>query len=125
MYLPADGMPTPEAPLRSKQGFDKCFATNFLGHYLLTELLTPLLKTTGNGRIVFVASSAHLQVGGKSLKCDSDTAPEAARGDIYSSSHWITAYGNSKLAQLLHMKTLAAQFETDNDVNGLKVHHFS
>ena len=37
--------PTASTPLRSKQGYDLLFASNCLGHVLLTELLLPLLRT--------------------------------------------------------------------------------
>lgn len=123
VYLPNQPKPTPEAPFRSKQGYDQCFATNYLGHYLLTELLTPMLKATGHARIVFIASSAHLQVGGQSLQCHNGT-PDAARSDVFTASHWITAYGNSKMAQLLHMKVLNARLQNDADSNGLKVYDY-
>ena len=124
--MPADPKPTPEAPVCSKQGYDKCFATNFLGHYLLTESLLPVLKSTGNARILHIASSAHLQVGGNGLKsevCGDGTmsAPLAARSDVYTMSQWVTSYANSKLAQLLHQRYLHQSLQMDKDSNGLKV----
>ena len=38
------------------EGFETTFATNLLGHYLLTELLWPLLSARGDARVVNVSS---------------------------------------------------------------------
>ncbi len=125
LYLPTDPMGTPENPLQSKQGYDKCFATNYLGHFLLTHLLLPTLKSTPSARILFVSSSSHLQVDGSGLRPTSNGGklgrPNAARSDIYTSAHWITAYANSKLAQILHMNVLQKIITQDPKSNNLKV----
>lgn len=48
----------------SIDGYESQFATNYLGHFLLTHHLLPLLKTAGcpkeYARIVNVSSCAHL-----------------------------------------------------------------
>jgi NAD(P)-dependent dehydrogenase (short-subunit alcohol dehydrogenase family) len=44
---------------RTPQGWELQFATNHLGHFLLTNLLAEPLKRSGNARVVTVASSAH------------------------------------------------------------------
>ena len=90
----------------SKQGFDMAFATNYLGHFLLTELLTPLLDRTGekrgvNTRIVNIASTYHAQSDGSMLR---NKPPYASRGDVNDFFHREAAYGNNKLAQILHAK---------------------
>jgi NAD(P)-dependent dehydrogenase (short-subunit alcohol dehydrogenase family) len=41
----------------TEDGYEETYATNYLGHVLLTELL--LDKVEGNGRIVFTASGTH------------------------------------------------------------------
>jgi NAD(P)-dependent dehydrogenase (short-subunit alcohol dehydrogenase family) len=41
------------------QGYELAFGINHLGHFLLTELLTPKLCETPNSRVVTVASRAH------------------------------------------------------------------
>lgn len=46
--------PTPSTPLRSRQGYDLLFATNYLGHFLLTDLLMSLLKSTKGARVLQV-----------------------------------------------------------------------
>lgn len=42
------------------EGFNRVLATNYLGPFLLTNLLLPLLKQTPESRIVNVSSVAHL-----------------------------------------------------------------
>ena len=85
-----------------------------MGHFLLTELLLPLLKKTPHSRVLNIASSVHLQVNGEALRPPGDgTQPHAARSDIYTTRHWIDSYGNSKLAQILHMRELQAAIDKD------------
>jgi retinol dehydrogenase-12 len=43
----------------SPQGFDRTYATNHIGPFLLTNLLLPALREAPQGRIVNVASIAH------------------------------------------------------------------
>ena len=43
--------------LKSKDGYDLIFATNHLGHFLLVNLLLPLMEE--NGRIIVVSSEMH------------------------------------------------------------------
>jgi NAD(P)-dependent dehydrogenase (short-subunit alcohol dehydrogenase family) len=44
---------------RSEKYLDLCFQTNFLGHFLLTQQLIPLLMKAKEGRIVNLASVMH------------------------------------------------------------------
>jgi NAD(P)-dependent dehydrogenase (short-subunit alcohol dehydrogenase family) len=44
----------------TEDGFNRVMATNYLGPFLLTNLLLPLLKQTPEARIVNVSSIAHL-----------------------------------------------------------------
>lgn len=50
-------------PFKSKDGFQMLFAVNYLGPFLLTELLLPVLRSSGSAnspsRVVNVASSEH------------------------------------------------------------------
>jgi hypothetical protein len=84
---------------------------------------------------VNVSSSVHLQVSGEALRPpragtststdddksnnnnssdgSQDGAPAAARSDIFTTRHWMDSYGNSKLAQLLHMSALQARLDGD------------
>jgi NAD(P)-dependent dehydrogenase (short-subunit alcohol dehydrogenase family) len=45
------------APTRTKEGYERTFGVNHLGHYLLTRLLLPELSN--EGRITFVSSGTH------------------------------------------------------------------
>lgn len=114
-YISTAGNPIKnlDLPMRSKQGYDLAFATNYLGHFLLTELLLPILSKTSFGRIVNLSSSYHFQ-GDRSMlmppfhgeKDNLSLMPAAARSDINDSNHRALAYGNNKLAQVLHAKHL-------------------
>lgn len=46
----------------SKDGFDLTYATNHIGPFLLTNLLLPRLREAPQGRVVNVASAAHMMV---------------------------------------------------------------
>lgn len=43
----------------TEDGFEKTFGVNFLGHFLLTELLLDVLKNTRDSRIVTLSSVVH------------------------------------------------------------------
>ena len=114
-YISTEGDPINNLslPMRSKQGYDLAFATNYLGHFLLTELLIPILsKTSSFGTIVNVASSYHYLGEGNMLfpqanNSGVESMPTAARSDINGKYlHRELAYGNNKLAQVLHAKEL-------------------
>lgn len=129
VYLPSDERPSPEHPRRSKQGYDMAFATNYLGHFLLTEELLPLLQRTPKSRIVFVASTSYLQVDGQDMMPQGveqagnpmADAPLAARSDVYTGAHAMSAYANSKLSQMLHMAELEKRLLKEQGLNAPKV----
>jgi len=81
-------MATPET--RTEDGFELQFATNHLGHFVLTARLLPALIASGGARVVTVTSTARFL----SLPVSSDD-PHLEKG--YGS--W-RAYGQSKLANL-------------------------
>lgn len=43
----------------TKHGFENQFNSNHLSHFLLTMLLVPQLKASGNARVVNVSSEGH------------------------------------------------------------------
>ncbi len=87
--------------LETAQGVEATFGINHLGHHLLTDLLSDQLLAAGRARIVVVASLAHAM------------APGGIRWDLVEGrgrySMW-RAYGQSKLANILHAEALTARF---------------
>jgi NAD(P)-dependent dehydrogenase (short-subunit alcohol dehydrogenase family) len=83
------------------------FGVNHVGHFLLTELLLPLLKASAPSRIVVVSSNMH-----SSGKIDFD--------DIAMEKSWRGSYPRSKLANMLFVRALAKRLEGSKVVvNGL------
>jgi NAD(P)-dependent dehydrogenase (short-subunit alcohol dehydrogenase family) len=93
---------------RTKQGFEMQIGTNHVGHYALTDKLLPKLRASGTkaspARIVAVASTAHA-MGAIDLE---DLSYE--HGRKYAA--W-SAYGQSKLANILFAKQLAVRLEAE------------
>lgn len=118
---------TPENPLCSPQGYDLTFASNYLGHFLLTDnLLSSLAAAHPRGRIVQVSSNAHFQVNGSDLRPlgpsrGEEDRPLAARCTVNDERHAKYSYGNSKLAQVLHSVALQEELDRSNELAGLKV----
>lgn len=90
------------SPNLSKQGFELVFATNHLGHYLLTRLLLPLLKFSAPSRIVNVASKAH-GMARDGIPFDKLKSP--------GSYLHLSEYGVSKLANIMFSISLAEKLE--------------
>jgi len=86
----------------SKNGFEMTFATNHLGHFLLTLSLMPLLQK-GKARVINVSSDAH-----KTAKVKFDDL-QFEKG--YSS---MRAYGNAKLFNIYFTRSLAERFAAKN-----------
>lgn len=82
-------------------GFEMTYGVNHLGYFLPTLALLPLLRAAPAARIVNVASDAH-----RAGKVDLDDLQMDRRG--YSS--W-TAYGTSKLLNILFTTELARRLE--------------
>ena len=82
----------------SPEGIEQTFAVNHLGHFLLTQLLLEPLRRAHPGRVITVASVAHK---GADLRQGwiSD-APSYNRS---------VAYANSKLANIVFARELAAR----------------
>ena len=85
------------------QGYETQIGTNHLGHFLLTQLLMPRLLKARRGRVVNVASDLHQSGTGANLfaTLETDRKYEARK---YSGQ---TAYGDSKLANVLFARALA------------------
>ena len=112
-YITNGDKSTIESPLRSKQGLDLTFATNYLGHFVLTERLLPILKSTSKSRIIQISSNSQYMVTGLDLMPINGQDPLAARVQYNNDTHRNNAYGNSKLAQMLHAKQLQLILDKD------------
>ncbi|KAK3220670.1 hypothetical protein Dsin_014640 [Dipteronia sinensis] len=94
----------------SKDKIEMQFATNHIGHFLLTTLLLDTMKKTAReskkeGRIVNVASEAHRFAYG-----------EGIRFDKINDESWynsLGAYGQSKLANILHANELSKHLKEE------------
>ncbi|TPX11602.1 uncharacterized protein E0L32_007581 [Thyridium curvatum] len=91
----------------TKDGHEAQWQTNYLAHWVLTELLLPLMRHTSKGlpagsvRIVNLTSTGHLGA----PKCGINFENPA----LEESSPW-ARYGQSKLANILHTKTLHEKY---------------
>lgn len=96
----------------TKDGFEMQIGTNHLGPMLLTELLLPSIKRAAPGsRIVSLSSYAHFygKINPKDLNL---------KGSDYGR---MTAYSQSKLANVIYMKNLAKRLVSD-DIKTASVH---
>ncbi|KAK9775331.1 putative short chain dehydrogenase protein [Seiridium cardinale] len=99
-------MGTPFA--RTKDGFEEQWQTNYLSHWLLTNHLLPLLLKTarasapGDVRIANLSSSGHQLFAPKAGIVFDDLDLESENG--------MTRYGQSKLGNVLHAKSLNTRY---------------
>lgn len=91
----------------TKDGFESQMGTNHLGHFLLTQLLFEAISRGNNPRIINVSSFAHRL--GK-LKTGDVSELNVSKQNY---APW-TAYGNSKLANLLFTTELAHRLKSAN-----------
>ncbi|KAE9602640.1 hypothetical protein Lal_00050229 [Lupinus albus] len=96
----------------SEQKIEMTFATNYLGHFLLTNMLLENMidtaKDTGiQGRIINVSSEVHSWVKG----ANSFHFNDMVTGKNYNGT---SAYAQSKLANILHVKEMALQLKARN-----------
>ncbi|KAK9147472.1 hypothetical protein Scep_006229 [Stephania cephalantha] len=94
----------------SQDGIELQFATNHLGHFLLTNLLLDTLKRTAKrskveGRIVNVSSNAHRYAFGEGISFD--------KINDESSYNRMWVYGQTKLANILHSNELARRLKEE------------
>ncbi|KAF7821863.1 short-chain dehydrogenase TIC 32, chloroplastic-like [Senna tora] len=94
----------------SKDNIELQFATNHLGHFLLTHLLLDTMKKTARkskreGRIVNLSSEAHRFTYREGIRFDKINDQSGYKS-------W-GAYGQSKLANILHANELARHFKED------------
>ncbi|KAK4833459.1 hypothetical protein QYF36_005453 [Acer negundo] len=94
----------------SDDGIEIQFATNHLGHFLLTNLLLEKMKKTAKdtgieGRIVNLSSIAHQYTYKGGIRFD-----KINKQSSYSDKK---AYGQSKLANILHANELSRRFQEE------------
>ncbi|XP_037564261.1 retinol dehydrogenase 12-like [Dermacentor silvarum] len=94
----------PDRMQLTDDGFEECFQANYLGHFLLTLLLTGMLKKCAPSRVVNLTSGLHHLGHTQRLE-------ERARG----THPWVTptlAYSDSKMAVVCFTRTLARKLKT-------------
>ncbi|XAR70285.1 Very-long-chain 3-oxoacyl-CoA reductase [Bertholletia excelsa] len=96
------------------------FGTNHLGHFLLTNLLLDTMKSTAResqkeGRIVNVSSVGHRLAYSEGIRFD--------KINDQSSYNSIYAYGQSKLANILHANELAKRLKPCKQGQGAATGH--
>ncbi len=107
-------MNTPKGTTRD--GFETQIGVNHLGHFLLTQLLLDLLKSSAPSRIVNVSSCYHDVAMGREGKIDlEDLNFERRKYDGWE------AYAQSKLANVLHARHLAKRLQ-GTGVTAVSVH---
>jgi len=77
---------------RTPEGWEQQFATNHLGHFLLTGLLLPALEAAGSARVVNTSSGGHRF---------SPVVFEDVHFEKRDYDKWV-AYGQAKTANVLH-----------------------
>jgi len=93
-------------------GKEAQFAINHLGHFLLTRELLPLVKASGNGRVVVLSSGAHRRGGVRFDDINFDQGYDK----------WL-AYGQSKTANILFAVELNRQLTQEgSQVRAYAVH---
>ena len=85
-------------------GFESHIGVNHLSHFHLTTLLLPKLKASAPARVVAVSSAAEAQAYAEGMRFDL----WETRGADYEDGR---AYGQSKLANILFARELAARLE--------------
>ncbi|XP_050224196.1 short-chain dehydrogenase TIC 32 A, chloroplastic [Mercurialis annua] len=95
----------------SEDKVEMTFATNYLGHFLLTELVIEKMIETAaetgiQGRIINLSSVIHNWVNSDSFSFNQMISPNNYNGT--------RAYAQSKLATILHAKEMARQLKARN-----------
>ncbi|XP_077225711.1 short-chain dehydrogenase TIC 32, chloroplastic-like [Tasmannia lanceolata] len=106
----------------SEDGIEMQFATNHIGHFLLTHLLLETMKETAGkskieGKIINVSSDGHGFANSSGIPFDKDKLNEE------SGYTPLVAYGRSKLANILHANELARRFKEEGvDITANSLH---
>ena len=96
----------------SKDGIEKIFAANYLGHHLLFRLLEPALEKSDLARVVSTSSGASFV--SYSWRVATDLATLNGCSEPWAKGTKLNSYGQTKLAQILWTKYLAKSRKTTN-----------
>jgi len=104
------GITSIKAPSNNPDGLELMFATNYLGHYLLTDLLLDTMKTSAKesgieGRIVLVSGASYKFTPKEGIQFDKLVNTKEIWG--------FSGYGQSNLARVLHCRDLAARLKEE------------
>jgi len=88
----------------SSDGYEMQYQVNHLAHFLLTHLLLPKLRASGNARVIFISSRAHMR-----HPQSIDYHGLMNKTEVQAQFQGWTAYGRSKLSNILTAKALAAR----------------
>ncbi|CAG2120733.1 unnamed protein product [Medioppia subpectinata] len=97
---------------QTREGYEMQFGTNYLGHFLLTLSLLPLLRNSPKARVITVSSNTH-----KMGKINFENIN--LRNGAYNG---VTAYTQSKLAQVLFTRELAKRLGPQSAVTAYSLH---
>ncbi|XGW04307.1 hypothetical protein V3C99_015458 [Haemonchus contortus] len=98
---------------KTVDGFEKTWQCNYLGHFLLTQLLLPLISKSCDGRIINISSVLYEFADSVSFDVVNDPARYGG----------MMAYSRSKLAQIMYTKYLAKLLEQENSPITVTVCH--
>uniref|UniRef100_A0A7S2UW49 Protochlorophyllide reductase n=1 Tax=Fibrocapsa japonica TaxID=94617 RepID=A0A7S2UW49_9STRA len=88
----------------TKDSFERHIGVNHMGHFLLTNLLIEDLNKQPGGKVVNLASIAYAATYSEGIKLDKLKIKND--GEVDGEYNKLKAYGQSKLANLLHAKEL-------------------
>ena len=104
----------------TSDGFELQMGVNYLGHFLLTNLLLPHLNQAPAARVVSVSSMGHKL---NMLNIDDLNSEKYATSRLYSWYYKWVQYGNSKLAQIMFTKELDRRLkEKSSNVTCFSLH---
>lgn len=87
----------------TEDGYEVCFQSNYLGHFLLTILLSELLKKSAPSRVINLSSILH-HIGSTAHLHDKATGNHPW-------THPVLVYSNTKMAMLVFSRALAAKLK--------------
>mmetsp|Transcript_24669 Transcript_24669/g.30189 ORF Transcript_24669/g.30189 Transcript_24669/m.30189 type:complete len:332 (+) Transcript_24669:304-1299(+) len=94
-------------------GYERTFAVNHLGHFLLTNLLLPDLRSAAPSRVVVVSSGSHYgPLVTKEITSEEDWMKKVVNREKKNFKS-INAYGTSKLCNVLFAQSLCEKEEAN------------